>query len=132
MKMRVWGVQHRRDDPFKHVDGQQADLLELADFAEIGDANSQIGKGAMLNDLGKILLVEPRDDVEGRTSNFLCKECQCAGSNAPRGWRTCENFRRRGEYTKHCPPTGSQVVNAKLYHLLQTLQDLDEVPVPVI
>ncbi len=40
----IGALQHGWDDIAKHSDGQQADLLIFAHFAEVGDADGQIRK----------------------------------------------------------------------------------------
>lgn len=65
--------EHDRDHSTKHRDSEQADLLVLADFAEVGDADGEISERAIMNDAGEVFLVETGDDLEGGARYPLCR-----------------------------------------------------------
>jgi hypothetical protein len=59
-----WGLQHHRYHASKHSDSQQAYLLVFADLAEFSDADSEISKGTVLNDLGEVFLIQSGNDFK--------------------------------------------------------------------
>lgn len=68
------GTEHGWDNPAKHVDREQADLLELANFAEISDADGEVRKGAVRDDVREALLVQSSDNVERRCHYALWRQ----------------------------------------------------------
>lgn len=62
-------TQHCRDNPLEHVDCKQANLLEFVDFAEVGNADGEVGKGAVRNDASETLFVQSRYNVKRGSDN---------------------------------------------------------------
>jgi hypothetical protein len=48
--------------------------LVLADLAEVGDADGQVGKGAEADDAGKVVAEDARDEVKGVARDALYKQ----------------------------------------------------------
>ena len=59
-------LKHRRNDVSEHGNREKTDLLVLADLAEVGDADRQICKRAMVHDCREVVLVKSCNDLERR------------------------------------------------------------------
>lgn len=68
----VGAGEHGRNDTSKHLHGLQANLLVLADLAEVGDADGEVREGAESDDSSKVILVDASDKVEGVAGDSLC------------------------------------------------------------
>ena len=67
-------LEHDSDNVPKHRYGEQTDLLELADLAELGDAVREVGERAMPDNGAEVFLVEASHDLESRVDDaFLWK-----------------------------------------------------------
>lgn len=84
----------------------EADLLVLADLAEVGYADCQVCERPEGNNEGEMILVQTLDDVESLVRDAFCLHL---GSSA--------------KYAKHCSPARSQILYPRLYHLVHALQD---------
>jgi hypothetical protein len=67
-----WRIKHDRNDASEHGDCEKADLLVLANFTEVRDANRQICKGTVSDDGGKVLLVQSGDNFKRRACYPFC------------------------------------------------------------
>ena len=59
-------LEHDSDNVPEHRNGEQTDLLELADFTEFAHADRQVRERSVTNDVGEVLVVQARDNLEGR------------------------------------------------------------------
>lgn len=57
-------VKHGRDDAAQHANGEKADLLVFADFAEVGDADSQVSERTVPNDIVEVILVQSSNNLK--------------------------------------------------------------------
>lgn len=71
--------EHGWNDSLKHLDGLETDLLELADLAEVGHADGEVGEGSVANDFGEMLSVDERDEFEGVGRDSFCEKKEREG-----------------------------------------------------
>lgn len=62
------------DESFEHRARNQADSLVLGDFAEVRDANREIGERALMDDSVEVLLVDLGDDFKGMVGDLLYRQ----------------------------------------------------------
>ena len=55
---------HRRNGVTEHADSQKADLLVLANLAEVGDTDRKVGERAVADDGREMLLVQTCHNLE--------------------------------------------------------------------
>lgn len=73
-KSAIRAGEHGWNDSLKHLDGLETDLLELADLAEVGHANGEVGEGSISDDFGEVFSVDERDQFEGVGCDSFCQE----------------------------------------------------------
>lgn len=78
------------------------DLLIFADLAEVGDADSEIGKGAMSDDGGKVISIEMLDHLEGGADDSFWS--RSASLRFEEGERTRQDLGSSREDAEHRPP----------------------------
>lgn len=69
-----WALQHNWNDPSKHRDREEADLLVLVHLAEVGDTDCQVRKGSMSDDRSEVLLVQVHNNLECRAHDPFCQK----------------------------------------------------------
>jgi hypothetical protein len=98
--------EHHRNQALEELDRLKAYSLELADLAEVGNADGQVGEGAVLDDLREVLPVDALDDVEGLNGDAFVRDLGGGRKNA-----------------EHGSPAGTEVLHSGLDHLVQALED---------